>query len=189
MGNTLAKDSTHALAIGTNDSEAHPNRWFVARVQMNCEKRSALRINSLGIETFVPTQSEIHQWSDRRKKIERIVLPMLVFFRAQEAKAREIERLSFVRALMRAPGENRIATIPDDQIERFKFMLGHSDAEVTINHRVNKGDKVRIVRGKLQGLEGVVTTASDNRSIVSIAIDYIGYASIIISKSDLEIIT
>lgn len=188
MGNTSANDSQCALAIGTNVREARPNRWYVARVQINCEKRSAQKINTLHIETFVPTQSEIHQWSDRRKKIERVVLPMLVFFRCDDQLAREVERLSFVRSLMRVPGENRIATIPDDQIERFKFMLGNADADVTITQSLHKGDKVRIARGKLLGLEGVVTTANDNRPRVSIAIDYIGYASIIIDKSDLELI-
>ncbi|MCD8394040.1 MAG: UpxY family transcription antiterminator [Bacteroidales bacterium] len=177
-----------ALANGTNVREARPSLWFVARVQVNCERRSAQKINALGIETFVPTQTELHQWSDRRKKIERVVLPLLVFFRTDEARAREIERLSFVKSLMRAPGESKIASIPDDQIDRFKFMLGNADSDVTISQRVQKGDKVRIARGKLQGLEGIVTLASENRSQVSIAIDYIGYASITISKSDLELI-
>ncbi|MCS2958413.1 hypothetical protein NXX53_17930 [Bacteroides salyersiae] len=35
---------------------------------MNCEKKTATQLGKAGYETYIPTQQEIHQWSDRKKK-------------------------------------------------------------------------------------------------------------------------
>ena len=53
---------------GTNDREACPKRWIAVLVQMNCEKKTSTLLNKAGYETYIPTQQEIHQWSDRKKK-------------------------------------------------------------------------------------------------------------------------
>ena len=53
--------------------------WVAALVKINTEKKVGERLSKLGYHSYVPTQTEIHQWSDRKKKIERIVIPMIVF--------------------------------------------------------------------------------------------------------------
>ncbi len=53
---------------GTNDCEAHPKFWIAALVQMNCEKKASTLLNKAGYETYTPTQEEINQWSDCKKK-------------------------------------------------------------------------------------------------------------------------
>jgi hypothetical protein len=67
---------------GTNDREAYPKRWIAALVQVNCEKKTATRLGKVGYETYIPTQQEVHQWSDRKKKVDRLFMPMAVFVRA-----------------------------------------------------------------------------------------------------------
>ena len=57
-----------SLVNGTNDREAHPKRWIAVLVQVNCEKKTATRLGKVGYETYIPTQQEVHQWSDRKKK-------------------------------------------------------------------------------------------------------------------------
>ncbi len=182
-------DTNVSTVNGTVDREASPKHWYVAQVQMKCEKKSAQRLAQLGYETFVPVQQEIHQWSDRRKKVERVLIPLLVFIYTRDDCIKEIGKCSFVYRMLSAPGEKVPAIIPDEQIERFKFMLGHCDSEITIESPdLKMGDAVRIVRGNLRGLEGFVTEANDSKSKVSIRIDYIGCASILLDKSNLEII-
>ena len=65
--------------IGTGEGVAHSKRWYVALVRMHHEKKVAERLDKMGIENFVPVQQEIHQWSDRRKVVESVLLPMMVF--------------------------------------------------------------------------------------------------------------
>lgn len=178
-----------SVVNGIIDREARPKHWYVAQVQMKCEKKSASLLSNLGYEIFLPLQQEIHQWSDRKKKIDKVLIPLTVFVCSDDDSIKEVEKLSFVYHLLRAPGEKEPAIIPDDQIERFKFMLGNYDSEIQIESlNIKKGDAVRITRGKLVGLEGFVTEIKDTHSKVSIVIDYIGCASIVLNKSDLEII-
>ena len=67
---------------GTGEGVAHSKRWYVALVRMHHEKKVSEYLNKVGIENFVPVQKEIHQWSDRRKLVESVLLPMMVFVHA-----------------------------------------------------------------------------------------------------------
>ena len=181
-------DSDPVVSV-TTDREAHPERWVAALVQMCTEKKVGDRLTKLGIENYVPTQTEIHQWSDRKKKVERVVIPMVVFVRADEATERILRMQSFIRKILTYPGQTAAAVIPDEQIERLKFMLKQSDSPVELmpeNLRV--GDRVRIVRGALQGLEGELCKSVPEKSMVAIRIDGLGYACVSVSVGDLEVI-
>jgi len=176
-----------SIANGTIDREAHPKQnWYVARVQIRCEKKAAKRIESLGYETFIPVQEEIRQWSDRKKKIERILIPLVVFFRSDEIGAKQVERLSFVYGLLRAPGERHPAVIPDNQIHDLKFMIGNCNSEIVIEPiSITAGESVKVIRGSLKGLHGRAITSTNGKSKIYISIDILGCASVEISASDL----
>ena len=181
-------DSDPVVSV-TTDREAHPVRWVAALVQMCTEKKVGDRLKKLGIENYVPTQTEIHQWSDRKKKIERVVIPMVVFVRADEATERILRMQSFIRKILTYPRQKAAAVIPDEQIDRLKFMLKQTDSPVELmpeNLRV--GDRVRIVRGALKGLEGELCKSVPEKSMVAIRIDGLGYACVSVSVGDLEII-
>ena len=184
--------STHigsdSVVSVTTDREAHPERWVAALVQMCTEKKVGDRLTKLGIENYVPTQTEIHQWSDRKKKVERVVIPMVVFVRADEATERTLRMQSFIRKILTYPGQTAAAVIPDDQIDRLKFMLKQADSPVELREQhLQVGDRVRIVRGALQGLEGELYKSVPEKSMVAIRIDGLGYACVSVSVGDLEV--
>lgn len=182
-------DDVESRSYGTVEGGAFPKNWYVALVRIKCEKRSARKLKDLGFKTFVPVQNEIHQWSDRRKKIEKIIIPLAVFVFADQQSIRIVEKQPYVYRLLHAPGDRFPAKIPDDQIKKFMFMLGSSDSAVQMGPLdIKKGDTVRIARGKLKGLEGFVSEIDDYKSKLSIVIDCIGCASIIIDKKDIEVI-
>ncbi len=177
-----------SLVNGTNDCEACPKRWIAVLVQANCEKKTATRLGKTGYETYIPTQQEVHQWSDRKKKVDRLILPMVVFVRATAAEERWLRDQSFVHKLLALPGSDedrkRLATpIPDNQIERLKFLLENAETEVTIVSSLKVGDAVYVASGPLKGLEGVVSDADEKSSIVGIRIDGLGYACVKIAKN------
>ena len=64
---------------GTGEGVAHSKRWYVALVRMHHEKKVSERLSKMGIDSFVPVQQQIHQWSDRRKMVDTVLLPMMVF--------------------------------------------------------------------------------------------------------------
>lgn len=171
----------------TTDREAHPKRWIAALVQMCTEKKVGERLTKLGIENYVPTQTEIRQWSDRKKKVERVVIPMVVFVHTDVKTERSLRMQSFVRKILTYPGQKASAIIPDEQIDRLKFMLKQSDSPVEMmEQHLQVGDKIRIVRGALKDLEGELTQCPDGKSMVAIRIECLGYACVSISVEDIE---
>ena len=177
-----------SLVNGTNDREAYPKRWIAVLVQVNCEKRTATQLGKVGYETYIPTQQEIHQWSDRKKKVERLIMPMVVFVRATVREEEWLRDQSYIYKLLALPGSDEdkkkfASPIPDYQIERLKFLLENAETEVTIVSNFKVGDSVRVVSGPLKGLEGVVSEADEKSSIVGIQIDGLGYACVKIAKN------
>lgn len=181
------ESSLESVANVTTDREAYPKRWVAALVQMCMEKKVGERLTKLGIENYVPTQTEIRQWSDRKKKVERVVIPMVVFVHTDEKTERSLRMHSFIRKILTYPGQTAAAVIPDDQINRLKFMLRQSDSPVEMMERhLEVGDKVHIVRGALQGLEGELCKCVPDKSMVAIRIEGLGYACVSVSIEDIE---
>ena len=73
------KSANAGPSCGTGEGVAHSKRWYVALVRMHHEKKVSERLSKMGIDSFVPVQQQIHQWSDLRKLVDTVLLPMMVF--------------------------------------------------------------------------------------------------------------
>lgn len=163
---------------GTGEGVAHSKRWYVAMVRMHHEKKVAERLDKLGIENFVPVQQEIHQWSDRRKKVEAVLLPMMVFVHADPKERMEVLGLSTVSRYMVMRGESTPAVIPDEQMARFRFMLDYSEEAISMNSvPLARGEKVRVIKGPLAGLIGELVTV-DGKSQIAVRLNVLGCACV-----------
>lgn len=177
-------------AVGVSNA---PRRWYVAIVTANHEKAVGDKLAALGIENYVATQPEMRVWRNgRRKLVDRVVLRSMVFIRCTEAERLQHVRLPYIIRYMtdRAAGGDNLrkppAVIPDRQIDTLRFMLGNSDNPVSITQQYAKGDKVRVARGGLRGLEGEVLSAPDGKSILVVSLDLLGTARVEIDTMDLE---
>ena len=56
------------------------------RVRMHHEKKVSEHLDKMGIENFVPVQQELHQWSDRRKLVTSVLLPIKQWYFPQLGK-------------------------------------------------------------------------------------------------------
>lgn len=68
-------------------------------------------------------------------------------------------------------------------------MLGQSDIPVSLTSRPYiKGDKVRVVRGSLMGLEGEVVDMSSSKVELTVDMDMLGGARLLIDTVNLELV-
>ena len=104
-------------------------KWLVAYVRLHHEKKTAERLTAMNIENFLPVQEEIRQWTYRKKKIKRVVIPMMIFVHVDAAERSQVLTLSAISRYMVLHGEHTPAVIPDEQMERFKFMGGQRSAK------------------------------------------------------------
>ncbi|WP_412459746.1 transcription termination/antitermination NusG family protein, partial [Bacteroides thetaiotaomicron] len=101
------KKSLNAGPInGTGEGVAHSKRWYVALVRMHHEKKVSEHLDKMGIENFVPVQQEFHQWSDRRKLVTSVLLPMMVFVHVDPKERMEVLSFSTVSRYMVMRGES-----------------------------------------------------------------------------------
>lgn len=173
------------------------SNWFVAVVKNNTEKAVLERMLKLGYECYVPIQKEIRIWRNgKRAIVDRVVIPSLVFIHCTEAVRREVVSLPFIirfltnRAGSSPEGLNKpLAIIPDGQIRTLQFMVGNSDTPVTFTPCIyRQGDKIRVIRGNLKGLEGEVQIVDDRHSELSVVIGLLGSAKLTIDTVDVELI-
>lgn len=116
---------------------------------------------------------------------------MVVFVHATVREEEWLRDQSYIHKLLALPGTDEdkkgfATTIPDYLIERLKFLLENAETEVTIVSNFKVGDSVRVASWPLKGLEGVVSKADEESSIVGIQIDGLGYACVKILKDCLN---
>lgn len=173
-----------------------PKHWYVAIVTHNTEKACGEKLEKDGYEIYVPTQREMRRWRNgRRKLIDRVVIPTIIFIRCTEQERRtEIVNLPFIKRFMMnratAVGPTRssqVAVVPEEQIEKLRFILYNADSPVSIESApLRLGDKVRVIRGRLMGLEGNVIQHKDGNPDIIVQLDILGCARMNISQDDLE---
>lgn len=173
---TKQKSANAGPSNGIGEGVAYSKRWYVALVRMHHEKKVAERLNKMGIENFVPVQQELHQWSDRRKMVESVLLPMMVFVHVDAKERKEVLSFSTVSRYMVMRGESSPTIIPDEQMARFRFMLDYSKDVISMNSApLARGEKVRVIKGPLTGLVGELVTV-DGKSKIAVRLNMLGCA-------------
>lgn len=168
--------------------------WFIAIVKNNTEKSSAEKLAKEGYDCFAATQKDIRVWrTGRRVSVDRVVITSTVFIYCTERERRIVVNRPYIyrfltnKAAASAVGRRPVATIPEMQIRNLRFMLGHSDTPVGIVDRAyGRGDRVRVIRGSLCGLEGEVLVSNDGQSELLVSLDILGYAKCSIDPVDVE---
>jgi transcription antitermination factor NusG len=137
--------------------------WYALTVKNQHEKavRSALEFK--GFEAFSPVYKERRQWSDRVKQSERPLFSGYVFCRfAFEQRIHVLD----------TPGVGRIvgfggkaSEIPEEQIAAIQTVAG-SKLALRPWPFLRAGDRVRIERGPLRGIEGVLIREKDSLRLV-----------------------
>lgn len=152
--------------------------WYVACVKRNHERKIADNLVKMGIRSYVPTQIRFRKWSDRMKKIEQVLIPMMVFVYASEPERKQTFNLYGLSHYLSIKGQFRAATIPSSQMEQFMFMMDYSENTICYNpDQMLKGDMVEVIKGPLAGLRGVLVTDGD-RTKVGIQLDFMGTATV-----------
>lgn len=183
---------------GVDDAVGVPEgKWFVAIVNSRHEKAAGDKLTQMGLNAYVATQKEMRVWANgRRKIIDRVVISSMVFVKCTEKQRRQIVTLPYINRFLvnrsaDSGGLNKpVAVIDDAEMEKLKFMLGHSESHVEFvptEFRVN--DNVRVIRGNLRGLEGEIRANSDGTHILVVGFTLLGGATVFISPQDVEKIT
>ena len=159
-------------------TDNHPiqeeRKWHVAYVRLHHERKASQKLEAMGIESFVPLKEEIHQWSQRKKKVSVVLTPQMIFIHATEEERMRALTLSSISRYLVLRGEHQPAVVPDSQMERFMFMVNYSEECIhSLESPLTPGQKVRVIKGPLTGLEGEFIEMEGNTK-VAIRLDLLG---------------
>ena len=141
--------------------------WVALAVRPQAERKVQSGLAQAGLETFVPWHGVRRRWSDRIKVLEENLFPGYVFCRS---------RFEDRRLVMGQAGVNRVvsfdhtpAVIPEEEISAVRRAV-ESGMPLGPWPFLQIGQRVRIERGALAGLEGTLARDTGGwRIVVSVS--------------------
>ena len=126
--------------------------WYAARTRFGQELKIRDRLVREGVEHFIPTVS-----ADGPRK-EKAAINNLVFLKATKAEALELANTGVIPVKYIIDCATRtLLVVPDKQMEDFRRVLDQSLEEGGMMDKpLSLGDRVKVVKGPLKGVEGHV---------------------------------
>ena len=128
----------------------------------NHEKKIVARLESIGIETFLPVRTMMRKWKDRKKLIEFPLFPGYVFVHIPLLKKRDVVQTPGV---VRIVGNASPEPMPENQILGIKkFIETHVDFDPYPH--LFEGMAVEVIRGPLKGVKGILEVKKNMHRLI-----------------------
>jgi transcription termination/antitermination protein NusG len=152
---------------GADTGNQHES-WFAVQTRPRHEKTVAGQLHRKGVTTFLPTVTEVHRWSDRKKTVELPLFSCYVFVRLMPGNE-DRQKVLRVDSVLGFAGNPGLGTpIPEEQIEAIRTLM-EKKIPYSIHPFLKTGQRVRIRNGVLEGIEGILLSRKgDQRLIISV---------------------
>ena len=131
--------------------------WYAGKTRANQELAIKKLLDKLGVENFVPSRTEVRNYSGRRRMVEKPIIPNIVFVRTTKTAAYALLNDHGLKmSYMIDHVTRRALIIPQKQMADFQLLLGMDESEdinITTDNFA-KGDKVVVTEGDFCGIEG-----------------------------------
>lgn len=134
--------------------------WKVLYVKPRSEKKVVSLLTNLGITACCPMITEVHQWSDRKKKVEVPLLKSYVFVQVDDALRDMVFQVPHVVRYLFWLGKP--ALVKNAEILLMQKWLGYNDVQADVE-QIAHGDRVNIATGPFKGEKGIVKEINKNR--------------------------
>jgi transcription antitermination factor NusG len=144
--------------------------WFAVSTRSRQEKVSANMLQSLGVRVFLPTVTEIHRWSDRKKAVTVPLFPSYLFVQIAVSRQSQLRILNVPGCVNFVGNQTGPLAIPEHEIEDIRSLLTNRE-DCSPYPFLNVGERVRVFGGALDGVEGtLVGKGPDSKLVISIAL-------------------
>ncbi len=159
--------------------------WHAVYIKSRAEKKADAELQLGGIETFLPLQRKLRQWSDRKKWVEMPLIPGYLFVRISRKEYDAVLQSNYVVSYVRFEGT--AAIIPDRQIDYLRLMLKQDHSNIEIVHECFKpGQMIEVISGPLIGLRGKLVQLKGRRKI-ALELEQLGYSALVeVMKEDIR---
>jgi transcription termination/antitermination protein NusG len=148
-----------SLQMIMNSSETYPTAagstsWYAVQTRSRHEKFVSHQMSNRSIAHYLPVVTEVHRWSDRRKKVEVPLFSGYVFVNVpptNEDRVRVLRTDGVVRFVGHSP---QGTPIPEAEIGAVRRLV-EQNVTWAVHPFLQVGQRIRIRGGALDGLEGI----------------------------------
>lgn len=173
------------MVLSASDgSEICPeSTWWALYTRHQHEKAVAEILRAKEFEVFLPLYDSMRRWKDRSKILSLPLFPGYVFVRG--GARRRLHVLSTPGVHMILYRGERVATIPDTEINAIRRTI-EGRLSVEPHPYLRCGERVRVIRGTLEGVEGVLVRKKNLCRLVLSVEMLAKSASVEIDAADVE---
>ena len=140
-----------------------PLHWYAAYTKPCHEKRVAEHLTIRSVELFLPFYRSTRRWNNGcTVRVDKPLFPGYVFVHILPYERLRVLELSSVLSI--AGSSHEPTPLPDEEIERLRSGLLQVNAEP--HPALTVGERVRIRRGPLEGLHGIVSRQKNQFRVV-----------------------
>ena len=137
----------------TDEEVENSSSWWAVYTRHQHEKAVAQVLSTKGFEVFLPLYDSVRRWKDRSKTLSLPLFPCYVFVRGGMNRRLQVVTTPGIHTILYS-GE-RLAFIPNDEIDSIRRAV-NSPTRVEPHPFLRCGEKVRVTRGSLEGVVGVL---------------------------------
>lgn len=135
--------------------------WFALYVKSRHEFVTNAELNKKGIDTFLPSVKKWRQWKDRRKLVNFPLFPGYLFVHIYPHPEEFFNVLKTRGALNLVSSESCYPTpVQPEDISSLRLLI-ESERELDIFPYLREGTSVRVRKGPLKGVEGILRKKED----------------------------
>lgn len=139
-------------------------KWHPVYTRSRAEKKAYQALINKGIETYLPLHRQLKQWSDRKRWIDEPFIRSYLFVKITDQQQTEVLMTKGISRFIYF--SNKIASMPDRQIEELKLLMASPyELEITEDD-VQTGEKVIIKAGPLKGLTGEMVSYRSQKQLI-----------------------
>jgi transcription antitermination factor NusG len=159
--------------------------WYAVSTRSRHEKVAAMTLGSLGIVHFLPLLVEERKWSDRKKVISVPLFPGYLFVQIPRTVESRLSVQKVPGVVNFVGNHNGPIAVPERELESVRTVLSRG-CGCSPYPFLQGGDRVRVARGALAGIEGTFLRRGAHSKLV-ISVEMIQRSvSVNVPASDVE---
>lgn len=157
--------------------------WWAVYTRHQHEKAVAEILSTKGFEVFLPVYESVRRWKDRNKTLSLPLFPCYVFVRGGMDRRLQVVTTPGIHTILYHG--DRIALIPEEEIDGIRTAV-RSPSRVEPHPFLRCGERVRVTRGSLEGVIGILVRKKSLFRLV-LSVDMLAQSvSVEIDASDVE---
>jgi transcription antitermination factor NusG len=129
-------------------------KWYVLYTKSRTEIKTAGRLTDLSYEVYCPVITELHQWSDRKKKVIVPLFKSYVFVRMEKKNHNLVFDVPGVVSYLFWLGKR--AVVKDEEINLIREWLEGDSVDEAKIEALNAGDRITISKGAFKDQKAIV---------------------------------